>query len=64
MMLIDGVKELSKSGEVITGDKKECFIVDKIKEFLEEKEQKPIFIIVKFYIESKNKHRFNLRKRK
>lgn len=36
-MLIERVKELSKFGELITGDKKERTVVDKIKEFFEEK---------------------------
>ena len=36
-MLIDRVKELSKFGELIAGDKKEYSIIDKIKEFFEEK---------------------------
>ena len=35
-MLIDRVKELSKFGEIVAGDKKEYLVVDKIKEFFEE----------------------------
>jgi len=36
-MLFDRVKELSKFGEIVAGDKKEYFVVEKIKGFFEEK---------------------------
>jgi len=43
-MLFSRVKELSKFGELIAGDKKERLVIDKIKEFFEEKEDVQTYV--------------------